>query len=127
VIVDIVPDHNAALDFYNQDNMAVSQNIIGKSTSPFPLDYTHGISAHNNSDTDALRVIEKWNADYMFRAKQYPKVAITRVWNGILYLDNPPIINHQMMKSIFGRIPGTQNPPKLSDGEWQNFKTVMNL
>ena len=126
-VTDIVPDHNSALTFYKNNQIPVSQNIICNSTSPFPLDYTHGINENNKNETDANKVIKKWNAGYTYRAKKYPEVAITQVWNGILHLDNPPIINHQMMKSIFGRIPGTQNPPKLSDIEWQNFKTEMNL
>jgi hypothetical protein len=126
-VIQVVPDHKSAYTFYTENNLPISQNIICEKTVPFPLDYTHGQSEHNNSNTDPIRVIEKWNAGYRFRAKQYPQVAITQIWNGILYLDNPPIIDHEMMKSIFGRIPGTQNPPKLRDIEWQNFKTEMNL
>jgi len=126
-VIDIVPDHNSALTYYTNNKIPVSQNIICNSTTPFPLDYTHGINENNKNNTDANKVIKKWNAGYMYRAKQYPEVAITQVWNDILHLDNPPIINHQMMKSIFGRIPGTQNPPKLSDAEWRNFKIKMNI
>lgn len=126
-VIEVVPDHNSALAYYTQNKIPVSQNIMCESTSPFPLDYTHGINENNKNNTDAVRVIEKWNIGYMYRAKHYLEVAITQVWNDVLYLDNPPIINHQMMTSIFGRIPGTQNPPKLSNVEWQNFKTLMNL
>lgn len=126
-VIDIVPDHNSAFSFYTKNKIPVSQNIICNSTSPFPLDYTHGINENNKNNTNDNVVIRKWNAAYIYRAKQYPEVAITQVWNNILHLDNPPIINHQMMKSIFGRIPGTQNPPELNDIEWQNFKTEMNL
>jgi hypothetical protein len=31
------------------------------------------------------------------------------------------------MLNIFGRIPGTQNPPKLTNAEWENFKNAMNI
>lgn len=126
-VISIVPDHNSVLTFYTKNKIPLSQNIICNNTSPFPLDYTHGINENNKNGTDAIEVIKRWNAGYIYRAMQYPEVAITQVWNDILHLDNPPIINHQMMKSIFGRIPGTQNPPRLSDIEWQNFKTEMNL
>lgn len=126
-VIAIVPDHNSALTFYTKNKIPVSQNIICNSTSPLPLEYTHGINENNKKETDAIKVIKRWNAGYIYRAKQYPEVAITQVWNDVLHLDNPPIINHQMMKSIFGRIPGTQNPPKLNYIEWQNFKTEMNL
>lgn len=126
-VIDFALDHNSALTYYLNNEIPVSQNIICDTTSPFPLDYTHGINANNKVNTEASKVIKRWNGEYIDRAKTYPKVAITKVWNDILYLDNPPKINHQMMNSIFGRIPGTQNPPKLSDIEWQNFKTEMNF
>ncbi len=126
-VIDIVPDHNTAFAFYTQNNIAVSQNIICNSTSAFPLDFTHGINENNKDNADANDVIKRWNAGYMYRAKQYPEVAITQVWNDILYLDNPPIINHDMMNFIFGKIPGTQNPRELKDLEWQNFKNIMNI
>jgi len=126
-IIDIVPDHNSALTYYTNNKIPVSQNIICNSTTPYPLDYTHGINENNKNNTDANKVIRRWNAGYIYRAKQYPEVAITKVWNNVLYLNNPPKINHQMMNDIFGRIPGTQNPPKITNDEWDKFRKEMNI
>lgn len=126
-VIDVVADHQAALNFYTQQNIPISQNIICSQTTPFPLDKTHELCGFDTNGLTPQRIISKWDALYSWRAKKYPAVAITEVLEGVLHLNNPPIINHQMMKTIFGRIPGTQNPPKLSDIEWQNFKTVMNI
>jgi hypothetical protein len=127
-VIDIVPDHNAALAFYTNNRIPVSQNIICSSTIPFAFDMTHRLfCGFGTAGLSGPQIISKWDTSYNNRAKKYPEVAITQVWNNISVLINPPIINHQMMKSIFGRIPGTQNPPKLSDDEWQKFKTIMNL
>jgi len=126
-VIDIVSDHNSALSYYTSRKIPISQNIMCSSTMPFPLEKTHGINENNKNNTDAVKVINRWNAGYMYRAKKHPEVAITRVWNDILFLNNPPVINHQMMFDIFGRIPGTQNPPKLDNKEWSNFRKVMNI
>jgi len=32
-----------------------------------------------------------------------------------------------MMMNIFNRIPGTQNPHKLTDVEWDNFRRILNI
>jgi hypothetical protein len=126
-VIDIVPDHNSALTYYLNNKITVSQNIMCSNTSPFQLDMTHRICGFNYIGLSSSNIISKWNAGYNYRANKYRTVAITEVWNNKLFLNSPPLINHQMMKSIFGRIPGTQNPPKLSDFEWQNFKNIMNI
>ncbi len=126
-VIDIVPDHNSALTYYTNNNIPISQNVICNSTTPYQLDFTHRISGYKNLGLTPTKIISKWNAGYNYRAKRYPEVAITKVWNDVLFLENPPMINHQMMKNIFGRIPGTQNPPKLKNNEWNNFKNVMGI
>jgi hypothetical protein len=126
-VIDLLPDHNSALAYYEQQKLPVSQNIICEKTVPLPLDHTHGINSNNTSNLDATEVIYQWDRQYKYRAIKYPKVAITQVWNGIINLDNPPAISHAMMQSIFRRIPGTQNPPELEAVEWQNFRTELKL
>ena len=126
-VIDLVCNHEQALHYYTKIGLPVSQNIMCGATSPVPLDHTHGISGYNISNADAHFVIKKWDAGYNYRALKYPAVAISQVWKDVIHLDNPPIINHGMMRSIFGRIPGTQNPPQLTEAEWQNFQNTMNL
>jgi hypothetical protein len=126
-VINILPDHNSTLTFYTKHELPISQNIICNKTEPYSLDYTHGITEHNQPNINHAEVIKKWNLGYMLRARQYPEVAITQIWNNVLYLNNPPIIDHLTMRSIFGRIPSTQTPPRLTEIEWNNFKKEMKL
>lgn len=126
-IIDILPNHSSASNYYINNGIPISQNIICDNTAPFPLDKTHSINENTKKYTDSNEVIQKWNAGYKYRARKYPEVAITKVWNDVLYLNNPPIINHQIMNDIFGRIPGTQNPPQITNDEWNKFRKEMNI
>jgi hypothetical protein len=126
-VIDIVDDHTNAEVYYQKNNLPVSNNIMCNSTCPFPLDMTH--ESHPNKDKilSEEQIIELWNKSYNYRANKYRKVAITKVWENKLFIDNPPTITREMMNEIFNRIPITQNPPKLRDDEWERFRTIMNI
>ena len=57
-------------------------------TAPFQLDMIHRICGFDDTGLTPLKIISKWNASYNYRAKNYPTVAITEVWNNILFLNN---------------------------------------
>lgn len=127
-VISIVPDHNSALNYYLNNKIPVSQNIIcNNANESFALDKTHRICGFDTIGLTPEAIITQWDHNYTFRANNFSQVAITKAWRNTLNINNPLTITRQMMISIFGRIPGTQNPPRLSDIEWQNFKTEMNL
>lgn len=47
--------------------------------------------------------------------------------NNTFHFTNPPLITHAMMNNIFGRVPGTQNPPELTYEEWINFSNELKI
>ena len=120
-------NHCSAANYYLANNIPIAQNIICNHTAPFTLNMTHGLSGFPNGNLNPNRIISIWNNSYISRANNFSKVAITRVWKGHLHLNNPPQITRQMMMNIFDRIPGTQNPPKLTDVEWDNFRRILNI
>ncbi len=120
-------NHSSASNYYLTNNIPVSQNIICNHTSPFPLNMTHGLCGFAHGSLTPARIITLWNNGYISRANNHGQTAITKVWENHLYLNNPPQITHQMMMNIFGRIPGTQNPPVLKNIEWTNFRNVLNI
>lgn len=126
-VIDIQPDHNTAMTFYITNKFPVSQNIMCPLTTPYPLDMTHGLCGFSHSGLTPPTIILIWNRLYQSRANIYRQVAISRIWNNQIYLNNPIVIDHASMKRIFERIPGTQNPPSLTDIEWDNFKKEMNI
>lgn len=126
-VIDVVQNHTSAATFYINRNIIPSQNIICNQTAPFSLNMTHGLCGFKRISLTPQRVITIWNRAYVYRSANYPQTAITRLWKNHLYLNNPPIITSQMMLNIFGRIPGTQNPPRLTNMEWTNFKIALNI
>lgn len=126
-VIDFAQNHNHAEAYYLNNQIKVSQNIICNQTIPFPLNMTHGLSGFPHENLSPQRVISLWNNGYISRANNYPKVSITKVWKDTLNLNNPTVITHTMMQNIFGRVPGTQNPPKLTNNEWSNFKNALNI
>lgn len=126
-VIDFAKNHNQAEAYYIKNQLPVSQNVICNQTTPFPFHMTHGISGFPTKNLSPQNVIKKWNNYYIYRAKNYPKVAITRAWKDTLNLNNSPIITNAIMNNIFGRIPGTQNPPKISYSEWANFRNILKI
>ncbi|HRX97087.1 MAG TPA: hypothetical protein P5514_09100, partial [Bacteroidales bacterium] len=126
-VIEIANDHLAAVPFYQTKQIPISQNIFCHQTSPNPLNLTHGKCGFQHKDFTPQQIVSLWNKGYIGRAKDHPQIVITKVWNDSLNINNPPIITHVMMQNIFGRIPGTQNPPAISQNEWINFRNVMNI
>ena len=88
---------------------------------------THSIipKEETKNATNDEEIIKFWDKAYMERSNNYPKVAICKVWNKHLYLDTPPILTEKTLRSVFGRIPGVQNPPALKGNEWDNFQKLI--
>ena len=126
-VVEIKQSHKEACDYYLKKGIPVSQNIICSKTKPFPLDKTHKINDNVRVYSDENEIIRRWNAGYEIRARRYPEVAITKIWNNVLFLNTPPNIDRNTMTYIFGRIPGTQTPPEITNNEWKKFRQKMNI
>ncbi|MGB3606657.1 MAG: hypothetical protein WA775_10405 [Psychroserpens sp.] len=119
-VIKFANTHNQAMDWYNDNDEKVSQNIICDKTDPLPLNHTHQISRHNGEVN-----LNRWDAAYKLRMREYPKVAICKIWGNRLNLVEPPILSNELMMQVFSRIPGTQNPPMLNHSEWLNFQNLV--
>lgn len=114
--------HEEAYEWYMKKQVPVSQNVICKATTPHPYDMTHQITRHK---VEGHADVPRWDADYRYRARKYPQVAMCQTWNNQLFLHTPSIITDEQMVQIFNRLPVTQTPPKLSEAEWQRFQEAM--
>jgi hypothetical protein len=126
-VISLYQNHNSAATFYTNNSIPISQNIFCANSNPLNLNLTHGICGFKHGNLSPTRIIQIWNEFYRIRSIKYSNCAITKVWKKHIYLSNALILNHNSMINIFGRIPGTQNPPKLTDAEWENFKIIMNI
>ena len=126
-VIYLCHNHFSAANYYHNYNIPVSQNIFCVKTSPFALNMTHGICGFKHGNLSPTRIINLWDEFYKKLSLSHGQTAITKVWKNHLYLVNPAILTKDTMLNIFGRIPGTQNPPKLTNAEWENFKNAMNI
>lgn len=115
--------HELAKEWYIKNNISIPNNLIVNETRPFPLEYTHRRTSCSDCGHD---IVEEWDKGYLERSILFPKVAICKTWKNPIDLDNPSDISIEDLLFIFNRIPGTRNPPYLSNDEWKKFQQWLN-
>lgn len=113
-VIDLIDSHTAAESYYKNNHGLVSQNVMCKSTNPKQFAHTHGDSGFNNNNMPPARTISIWDNFYQSRANNYPRLAITQVYDNNLNLYNPKTIDCSILRNIFRKIPGTQNSKNIS-------------
>jgi hypothetical protein len=96
--------HADAAEWYLELGLPVPSNCIVAGNPPIPYEMT-------SQD----QPMEKWDAGHKWRARQLPVFLSTAP----LFLDlwNPPLVPDAALVVTFGRVPITQNPPRISEGE----------
>jgi hypothetical protein len=85
---------------------------------PRPFELTNGDPPAEVKKTgaaakhDLVGVIRLWNATYRQRVAHWPVFLATEP--EFLELNDPPQLAEAQMRSIFGDIPGTLNPPRIA-------------
>lgn len=119
-VIHLEETHENAMNWYMSNDERISQNIIFENTEPLPADHTH----HINGKPGEVKIC-LWDQEYKKRMEDYSKVAICKIWNEHINLRKPLVLPDKLMKQVFGRIPGTQNPPKLKNNEWNLFQNLI--
>ncbi len=89
-----------------------------KGNSPLAIEMTAPITEFG---TDLYR----WDLAYQKRARQCG-VFLACVAH-FLELHAPPMITREIMRLVFNRVPGTQNPPAISLKEFEELKHVCRI
>lgn len=118
-VEEIAESHDEAANFYREKSLAIPQNLMVPETKRKPLDETH--QDNREFKHNGIIDLDAWDRAYKWRANKYPLVSICSVFQHFKFLFSPPIINKDTMYSIFGRVPGTQMPPKLKPEEEIRF------
>ena len=100
--------HEEAAAWYGACELALPRNCMVAGNLPLPMDQT--ANPHNYPD------VRFWDSRYRKRVRD----------NGVflacqplfLELHKPPVVTRETLIEVFGRIPGTQTPPRISDGEY---------
>ncbi len=109
--------HSEAAQWYRQRGLPLPSNCIVPGNRPKPLSVTsRSLGAQAVGCTpeagEARAFIREWDMVYRQRIKRYPTFLVCAAE----YLDlwTPPQVLPPRMRRIFGRIPGTLNPPAVS-------------
>src|SRR3989338_4654926 len=99
--------HEEADRWYSGQGYSLPSNCMVEGNPPVPLE-----------KTDRYRKsLDEWDRNYRVRARYCGAFLVCRPI--FIELHNPPRLTDEWMQQVFGRIPGTRNPPRLSPKEYQ--------
>jgi len=110
-VVERFETHEAAALWYSKQNLKLPNNCMVENSHHLSLEETSGFWGMD---------VNEWNNYYLEKSKSYPVfLACKSIY---LELHNPLTITEEDMELIYGRSnPSTQNPPKLSTEQLNNF------
>ena len=120
-IVKRFESHEAAAEWYSSNGIAVPSNCLVPSNPPQPYHLTNQkppaeVAARVDTEADPARAVRLWDRTYAERANECGVFLACQV--NILELWHPPVLRRPDFHAIFGRVPGTQNPPKITPNQF---------
>ena len=105
-VVERLDSHQKASQWYLERGLPLPSNCLVAGNPPVGLEKTHAPD----------RSLRQWDLGYQHRARKFGVFLICEA--DFLDLQNPPVITERDMVKIFRRVPGTQNPPKVSRAQF---------
>jgi len=116
--------HAAAAQWYRERSLRLPSNCLVAGNPPIPYDCTNQLLSkelrsrlRENPDVDDDRIVRLWDRGYAKRAEDCGVMLVCR--SEYLALTSPPLYSVERMATVFGRLPGLQNPPKMRTGEYE--------
>ena len=109
--------HQEAANWYAQQGYDLPSNCMVPGNPPQTYDRTNGnppseVKSRVNAEKDPTQAVRLWDAGYAYRARHYSVFLACRA--DFLELWHPPVLRHEDMISVFCRVPGLQNTPKMT-------------
>ena len=101
--------HRDAAEWYERQGVALPSNCGVRENPPLDLDHTGG--RPRNFRTDA-----QWDGAYRKRVRENPMLLACDALH--LELDAPPVLTSECMLATFGKVPGTQTPPRITRSQY---------
>lgn len=114
--------HAEAAVWYEERSQPLPNNCFVEGNLPKPLELTNGNppkEVRERGEHDPVRIIRLWDATYRKRIAGWPVFLVTQV--ELLDLNNPHFLSETQMRSVFGRIPSTLNPPEITRNQLDNL------
>lgn len=120
-VVERFESHEAAAVWYRAWDYAVPSNCLVYSNPPQMYQLTNQmppaeVAARVGTEADPERAIRLWDATYAQRARDCGVFLACKA--DFLELWRPPVLRRSDFLNIFGRVPGTQNPPKITPNQF---------
>ncbi len=126
-VIEIFDKHENAYDSYFSNNLPIPKNCMVDNNLPVDFDKSVGsyetkkeqiIFLNRSMDLQKLignRKLLEWDNEYLIKSKKWPKFVKTNP----LYVNfvEPKAIFRDDFVTIFGKLPYTQNPPKISEAQ----------
>lgn len=116
-VVERFAAHAAAAEWYRARGVRLPSNCMVEGNPPLPFEQTGGRGKANMKQfgyaPDPARVVRAWDHSYRTRATRWGDFLVCEpTW---MDLHDPPVLTSQAAADVFGgKMPGTQNPPRIS-------------
>lgn len=116
--------HEAAAEWYRGQGYTLPSNCIVPGNLPQPYHLTNRrlsceVLEGIDPEADPQRTVGLWDATYARRARDCGVFLACQA--DFLELSRPPVLRRTDLLRIFGRVPGTQTPPKITDVEYSEL------
>jgi len=109
-VLTTLPTHEAAAAWYRERNLTLPSNCMIDGNPPLPVSMTHKINEHRIADEGAWT--KTWDTGYRVRARRCGTFVICKpLWIDLTW--NAPVVHDELLKDVFGAVPGTRNPGRL--------------
>jgi hypothetical protein len=115
-VMERLASHTAAADWYSAKGLDVPSNCIVSRNPPKTFDLTNGkppnsVKQRIAAEAAPEKAVRLWDAIYRSRITKSPMFVVCEP--EFLKLKSPPQLQESDLMDIFGKIPGTQNPPRI--------------
>jgi hypothetical protein len=120
-VVQSFRSHVEAASWYRLQGLTLPSNCLVPGNSPKEFHLTSRrlpkkIAARLGKEPDPAFAVRHWDHTYADRARNCGVFLACKA--DFLELWCPPVLQRRDLITIFGRVPGTQNPPKISRDEY---------
>jgi len=108
--------HRDAAEWYTAQKIPLPSNCVVDGNPPLSLEKTTGLMP----STCCV-----WDSIYRKRARECGVFLVCEPQ--FIELHQPPVLTEKVMREIFGKVPATQNPPKVSEAEFAQLQKVTRI
>ena len=116
-VIKRLSSHREAAAWYAEKRQPLPSNCFVEGNLPKPYEFTNGdppakIKKQVAATGDFARAIRLWDRTYRRRITDWPVFLVTQA--DFIELNNPPQLHEEQLRAVFGKIPGTRNPPNIA-------------